>query len=64
MQFQEHLGEKTPTFFPAEPYICVSYMKHLSKCPYSKKIPVCAPVTYESEKDIQQIKMKLHLKDR
>ena len=38
-------------FFPAELFFWISYMKHLSKCPYFKKpvlprkIPGCMPVT-------------------
>ena len=39
-------------FFPAKTFFCMSYMKCLSKCFYSKKpvlpqkIPGCAPVTF------------------
>ena len=37
---------KNTFFFPAEPLFCMSYMKCLSKCPFSKK-PVlsCVPAT-------------------
>ena len=43
---------KNKKIFPAEPFFCMSCMKCLSKCPYSKKpalpqkIPGCAPVTF------------------
>ena len=52
MQFKEYLAEKTRIFFPAEPFFCMSCMKCLSKCFYSKKsvlhrkIPGCASVTF------------------
>ena len=45
-------NRKTRNFFPAEPFFCMSYIKFLSKCPYSKKrvlpqkIPGCTPVTF------------------
>ena len=45
-------NRKTRIFFPAEPFFCMSYIKFLSKCPYSKKrvlpqkIPGCTPVTF------------------
>ena len=39
------LGEKTRKFYPVEPFFCMSFMKCLSKCHYSKE-PVlpCAPI--------------------
>ena len=52
MQFKEYLEEKTRKFFPAEPFLCMSCMKCLSKCFCFKKpvlpqkIPGCAPVTF------------------
>ena len=45
------IGEKTRKYFPAEFFFCMSCMKCLAKCPYSKKpvlpekIPGSAPVT-------------------
>ena len=50
MQFYEYLGEKTPRFFPVGSVFCMSYIKNLWKCRYSKKPPLpqkisgCAPV--------------------
>ena len=48
----KNIFKKNKKFFPAEPFFCMSCVKCLSKCPYSKKpvlpqkIPVCAPVTF------------------
>ena len=46
----EHFGEKMRKFLPAEPFFCMSHVKNLLKCPYSKKpaalrkIPVDVPI--------------------
>ena len=54
MQFWEYIGEKTRKSFPAEPFFCMSCMKCLSKCLFSKKpvlpgkIPGCVPVTFNT----------------
>ena len=42
VQFPENFGEKTRKCFHVEPFFCMSYMKCLSKYPYSKKYP-CSP---------------------
>ena len=53
IQFKRY-WRKTPKFFPAESFFWLSYMKRLSKCPYSKKPPLprkspgCAPVSIYS----------------
>ena len=49
MWFQQYVGEKTPKFFPAEPFFRVFLTKWLSKCLHSIKPPLpwkisgCAP---------------------
>ena len=41
-----NLGEKTRNFFSVEPFFCMSQMKCLSKCLYSKEpVLLCLPVT-------------------
>ena len=50
IQFQEGLVEETRGETREGPFFCILYMKTLSKCPYSKKLPLpqkfpcCAPV--------------------
>ena len=55
--------EKTLKFFPAGRFFCMSYMKRLSKCLYSKKPPLtrkisgCAPVTLQESIEARWAKL-------
>ena len=48
----KNIFEKTRKFFPLEPFFCMTCMKCLLKCPYSKKLVLppkilgCTPVTF------------------
>ena len=62
--FKSILAKKTPIFFPVGPFFRVSYMKHLSKCPHSKKPPLtrqtpgCASATVTRSKLLKEIALK------